>query len=120
MWGEWIEIYLLQDLTDDQKGLSPCGESGLKSFRLKFVKYIIRLSPCGESGLKSRSELYNNNYNRLSPCGESGLKSVGTVRSTDDYWSLPVWGEWIEIYQVLCRNLFVDGSLPVWGEWIEI
>ena len=34
--------------------------------------------------------------------------------------SLPVWGEWIEIYQVLCRNLFVDGSLPVWGEWIEI
>ena len=34
-------------------------------------------------------------------------------------WSLPVWGEWIEIG----RRLVACGlrlSLPVWGEWIEM
>lgn len=33
--------------------------------------------------------------------------------------SLPVWGEWIEMY--LRKHGFVRKvSLSVWGEWIEI
>ena len=34
--------------------------------------------------------------------------------------SLPVWGEWIEIYRGGERVLTALESLPVWGEWIEI
>ena len=33
--------------------------------------------------------------------------------------SLPVWGEWIEIFQSRAP-LSQAVSLPVWGEWIEI
>ena len=34
-------------------------------------------------------------------------------------WSLPVWGEWIEIIVQRGEELKIE-SLPVWGEWIEM
>ena len=33
--------------------------------------------------------------------------------------SLPVWGEWIEIFSDPRKGV-AQASLPVWGEWIEI
>ena len=33
--------------------------------------------------------------------------------------SLPVWGEWIEIFMRLIKIAHYK-SLPVWGEWIEM
>ena len=76
MRGEWIEIVALAMWCVMHHGLSPCGESGLKS---------ISEHPAGVVSA------------RLSPCGESGLKSLLGVENDAEVTSLPMWGEWIEI-----------------------
>ena len=78
---------------------------------------------------------------RLSPCGESGLKWEVLCGVRHGYASLPMRGEWIEIYLarnaacVLCLSPCGESglkchykpheqpfrpSLPMRGEWIEI
>ena len=91
----------------------------MKSRRLRSAISTSGLSPCGESGLKSGGAGTRCCPRRLSPCGESGLKSVVRAADVVAAVSLPVWGEWIEISAVGFRSQQRQ-SLPVWGEWIEI
>ena len=105
-WGEWIEICIPRGCGTGSHGLSPHGESGLKS-PLK-VKHSIprRLSPHGESGLKYKCFVVDCFCRRLSPHGESGLKSAPSILLTSCNMSLPAWGEWIEILcwgQMTCQ-----------------
>ena len=100
--------------------LSPCGESGLKCCTAVLPLWTCGLSPCGESGLKFAQNVKKERGLSLSPCGESGLKYFIKKHLCRLLLSLPVWGEWIEIF--LIQRLSPPGtwSLPVWGEWIEI
>ncbi len=74
--GEWIEIPSLASPFSMKTGLSPCGESGLKLFHLSLHLPLKRLSPCGESGLKFVLH--------------SQFQAIRV--------SLPLRGEWIEIF----------------------
>ena len=56
---------------------------------------------------------------RLSPCGESVLKYHLFGAGGPLAQSLPVWGEWIEIWESTAHAPPAQ-SLPVWGEWIEM
>ena len=76
MRGEWIEIQRQFCRQRALYGLSPCGESGLK-----FAVHRGALEPLG-----------------LSPCGESGLKWLPGDAGAPGAASLPMRGEWIEIY----------------------
>ena len=76
MRGEWIEIYAMCKEEDPRICLSPCGESGLKCRGVQVVDHAVCLSPCGESGLKCDLK-----------------KMIGGNEK-----SLPMRGEWIEIY----------------------
>ena len=48
------------------------------------------------------------------------MKSLENTAYTAADASLPVWGEWIEIWPNVGRYTIPTASLPVWGEWIEI
>ena len=62
--------------------------------------YANGLSPCGESGLKSSFPVAARAADRLSPCGESGLKFRICLAIFGLIPSLPVWGEWIEMQSI--------------------
>ena len=101
--------------------LSPCGESGLKSASAAISYCSMSLSPCGESGLKFKLRAGKGlRAVRLSPCGESGLKSRGTRSPAPAPAGLSPCGESGLKYQ---RGKFLvvgHASLPMRGEWIEI
>ena len=98
MRGEWIEIIFINGVMGNLQ---------------------LRLSPCGESGLKYGGDVMADRIESLSPCGESGLKFTTTCYKSCKIWSLPMRGEWIEIFSVnACGINFM--SLPMRGEWIEI
>ena len=97
MRGEWIEISPSRTRRKNWIGLSPCGESGLKSPPLWGSPSRPCLSPCGESGLKCRCDHDGRRTISLSPCGESGLKYKKLLHYSAVYGSLPMRGEWIEI-----------------------
>ena len=98
MRGEWIEINIDILLDEYNKGLSPCGESGLK-YLLQMLSHFVR---------------------SLSPCGESGLKYAKIYGERIMYLSLPMRGEWIEMYLNVPSCPSPLESLPMRGEWIEI
>ena len=88
----------------------------------EFVYYQILsygLSPCGESGLK-----LNDNVPMLSPKRSLPMRGewieIYTIPLTSTgYVSLPMRGEWIEITSAIASNFAVE-SLPMRGEWIEM
>ena len=143
MRGEWIEILPFSSSCVGIYGLSPCGESGLKFFPHAVISVVLDrslpmrgewieiscgprgsrlppgLSPCGESGLKLTVEQLPAYLSGLSPCGESGLKCQRSTSGRRVCPSLPMRGEWIEIFTgSLLAPRFP--SLPMRGEWIEI
>ena len=48
----------------------------------------------------------------LSPCGESGLKFFAVFFPRLKTWSLPVWGEWIEIHCPFVGLVWAFGLSP--------
>ena len=79
---------------------SPCGERGLKYFRLGSICRV---------AMPSRS-----------PCGERGLKFCTTSQGGSRFPSLPVRGAWIEIVAEKQQIFEAVQSLPVRGAWIEM
>ena len=104
MRGEWIEIGRLTSCMSLNGGLSPCGESGLKLGGSMMEEQVQSLSPCGESGLKFIVVVVPIPYTvGLSPCGESGLKLILLLDGILSVQSLPMRGEWIEIFRPSVR-----------------
>ena len=111
MRGAWIEM--TKDFVNPclAEGRSPCGERGLKSYRLLWKHWEQCRSPCGERGLKS--VVLGLIFIGLcrSPCGERGLKLIVGVGLAKGYQSLPMRGVWIEIL-LDCLNLFAFSVAP--------
>ena len=49
---EWIEMVSEECAKKYEKGLPPCGGSGLKYPKLDYYNNLVGLPPCGGSGLK--------------------------------------------------------------------
>ena len=85
------------------------------------------LSPCGESGLKYCPISKHTGHLCLSPCGESGLKSCVEATERIAIKSLPMRGEWIEMifalssFRSLCLSPCGESGLKFcyqWGVWV--
>ena len=143
VWGAWIEI---QRTTGEFEGVlsrAPYGARGLKFFCSLSLPTNIRRAPYGARGLKC---LYYRPVRQAlvsrAPYGARGLKSSAYERRLIYESSRPVWGAWIEIFQLdmdssnktsrapygarglkFCKAVIfpvVFLSRPVWGAWIEI
>ena len=131
VWGAWIEIFLglvfwlvvlvapcmgsvdwnllsmVKNIQVQRRSLY--GERGLKSWFSQSIAIRFRRSLYGERGLKSREwdDRKKENVCR-SLYGERGLKCNSRSELYVLVLSLPVWGAWIEIYDItgiVSRNI---------------
>ena len=121
MRGEWIEISRVSKRVAPPRGLSPCGESGLKWPRGGSLQRHRGLSPCGESGLKSRQAQGAGKGSASLPMRGEWIEMAARWKPTTASRVSPHAGEsGLKFHRAGVAHVGHVGSLPMRGEWIEI